>query len=256
MGIFRSIFLFVLLLATNSLYSKDIIPDAPQPVRYVNDLAAIFTSSQVEELESYLKNYKDSTSTQITVVTVESLEGMDASMYAAKLGDKWGVGQADKDNGIVFLVAPHDRKYYIATGKGLQDRITDLFLIRLKERVIIPEFKRGNFYSGVLSGVMQITDKLSGAYQAETDEIDAELSTTQIILLILFFFLIIWGISKVAKAVNYGETYSGRGYHSGFGGGFWGGGGSWGGDSSWGSGGGGDSWGGGSFDGGGAGGDW
>lgn len=238
-------------------------PERPNPVRYCNDLANILDVSQQADLEQMLKNYKDSTSTQIVVITVPELQGMEASQYAVELAEKWGVGQAKEDNGVVFLIAPKEHKYFIATGRGTQHKLTDGFISRIGYNYVRPEFKLNNYYGGIQAGLIQIMNKLSGEFKAmpkQSQVEDKELTMSEIMMMVFIFFLILWFISKISKAINYSETYSGRGYRGGLGGGgiFGGmGGGSWSsGGSSWGSSGGGDSWGGGSFDGGGAGGDW
>jgi uncharacterized protein len=234
-------------------------PSKPEPAVYVNDLANIFQDQQRLELETMLVDYYDSTSTQIVVVTINSLEGMDASQYATELGEKWGVGKASKDNGVLFLVAPQDRKMFIATGRGTEEKLTDVFLGRIRDNYILPEFKSGNYYAGVRQGVLQIINRLSGTFESDEESVSqgGEISIKVLLLIILIMFLVFWFLAKLSKAINYGETYSGKGYRDGWGGGgFWGGGGSsWGGGSSGGSFGGG-SFGGGSFGGGGAGGSW
>ncbi len=251
---------FLIFLFGNSLYSQT-IPPKPEPAIYVNDFAGIFNSNQKQELEQLLISNYDSTSTQIIVVTLKSLEGMDASQYAIELGEKWGVGQAEKDNGVVFLISPNDRKMFIATGRGTEEKLTDVFLTRIRKNYIGPEFAKGDYYSGVRMGILQMMNRLSGTFQADpkTANENIELTTKDIVIMLIIFFVFLWFISKIAKAANYGETYSSKGYRGGLGGGFWGagglGGGSWGsGGDSWGSSGG--SFGGGSFGGGGSGGDW
>jgi uncharacterized protein len=238
----------------SGLYSQN-YPARPEPAIYVNDLANIFRDDQRSELEQMLIEYFDSTSTQIVVVTIPSLEGMDAAQYAVELGEKWGIGQAEKDNGVLFLVAPNDRKMYIATGRGTEEKLTDVFLGRIRDNYILPEFKTGNFYSGVRLGILQMMNRLNGTFVSDkTASSDEEISLFGIILILLIILFIAWLLGKASKSVNYGETYSGRGYN---GGGFWGTGGSWGGSgSSWGGGSSGGSFGGGSFGGGGAGGSW
>jgi uncharacterized protein len=232
-----------------SAYSQN-YPPRPEPAVYVNDLANIFQEDQRSELEAMLVDYYDSTSTQIVIVTIPSLEGMDASQYATELGEKWGAGQADKDNGVLFLVAPNDRKMYIAAGRGTEEKLTDVFLGRIRDNYILPEFKTGNFYSGVRLGVLQMMNRLSGSFVNEVDNAPSEeISILGIILILLIILFISWLLGRISKSVNYGETYSGRGYN---GGGFWGTGGGWGSSGgSWGG-----SFGGGSFGGGGAGGSW
>jgi len=253
------LFSIIFSISIGNIFSQT-YPERPIPPKYCNDLASILSDSERDDLEHMLKNYKDSTSTQIVVITIPDLQGMDKAQFTTELGEKWGVGQAKEDNGVVFMIAPNDRKYFIATGRGTEERLTDGLLKRIGHNYIEPEFKQGNFYGGIRIGLIQIMDRLSGKFKALPKEnINEELTLSDILIMIFIFLLILWFISKISKAVNYGETYSSRGYRGGLGGGIFGGmgGGSWSsGGSSWGSGGGGDSWGGGSFGGGGAGGDW
>ena len=237
------------------------LPPRPEPAVYVNDLATIFTESQRNELENILIRYYDSTSTQIIVVTVPTLEGDDASNYAISLGNAWGVGQKSKNNGVVFLVAPNERKMFIASGYGTEEKLTDVFLTRTRENYILPEFKKGDYYSGVKLGVQLMINRLSGKFQREkVVENSEELTMGDIFVFFIILLVFLWIISKISKSVNYSETYSGRGYrrdHWDSGGGFFGGG--FGGFSGGGFGGGGfsgGSFGGGSFGGGGSGGSW
>jgi uncharacterized protein len=255
--------LFGFWLSFQSMNAYD-LPPRPEPAVYVNDLARIFTESQRNELENILIRYYDSTSTQIIVATVPSLEGDDASNYAISLGNAWGVGQKSKNNGVVFLIAPNERKMFIATGYGTEEKLTDVFLTRIRENGILPEFKKGDYYSGVKLGVQLMINRLSGKFQREkTVENSEELSMSNIFVFVIILLIFLWIISKISKSINYSETYSGRGHRrdhwdSGgfFGGGFGGfGGGSFGGGSS-GGGFSGGSFGGGSFGGGGSGGSW
>lgn len=233
-------------------------PAKPEPAVYVNDFAQIFSAGQTSELEQMLIDYYDSTSTQIVVVTIASLEGMDASQYATELGEKWGVGNKERDNGVLFLVAPNDRKMFIATGRGTESKLTDVFLGRIRDNYILPEFKKGDYYSGVRLGVLQMINRLSGSFEANntSNNEGGEISLFTIIIIILLIIFISTIISRMSRGANYSETYSGRGYQGGWGSGGFFGGGSWGGGG-WGSGGSsGGSFGGGSFGGGGAGGSW
>jgi uncharacterized protein len=256
MGKFKLRLLFTILawLCLSGIYSQT-YPTRPEPAIYVNDLANIFKDYERSEMEQMLKDYFDSTSTQIVVVTITSLEGMDAAQYSTELGEKWGIGQADKDNGVLFMVAPNDRKMYIASGRGTEEKLTDVFLGRIRDNYILPEFKLGNFYNGVRLGILQMMNRLSGRFvKDEKSSAGAEISIFGIIIILLIILFLSWLFGKISNSVNYGETFSGRGYN---GGGFWGSGGSWGGGgSSWGGGSSGGSFGGGSFGGGGAGGSW
>ena len=75
------------------------IPDRPSPPRLVNDFAGMLSTDEIATLEKKLNDYNDSTSTQIAIVIVNNLDGDEAGNYAFKLGDKWGIGRKQKDNG-------------------------------------------------------------------------------------------------------------------------------------------------------------
>lgn len=247
--------LWVLLISVSFIALRAELPEKPEPVKYVNDLAGVFSPQEAFSLERFLRDYYDSTSTQIAVVTVPTLDGMDVSDYAIKLGEKWGVGKADKDNGVVFLVAPNERKMFIATGYGVEEKLTDVFLSRIRENFILPYFKNQDYYGGVNIGVEKMVERLSGVYQNDDKEEDPGLTLSDIIRVIIVIMIIMYILSWISRIFNFGETYTGRGYRSGPFGGFGGFGGGRGGG--FGGGGfGGGSFGGGSFGGGGSGGGW
>ena len=191
--------------------------------------------------------FNDSNSTQIAIVTIKSIEGYDIADYAFKLGEKWGVGQKGKDNGILIVVAPNDRKVFIATGYGAEEYVTDAMARRIIEQKFKPSFKNNNYYQGLEDGTNDIIDLLTGKFKAEPEQ--------RIIIIVIIIILLI----KIFGGGNRGggRTFNssgpifwggmggfGRGFGGGSSGGFGGGGGGFGG------------FGGGSFGGGGAGGSW
>lgn len=222
------------------------IPPKPEPARYVNDYANLLSESDRQTLENKLVNYYDSTSTQLVVVIVSNLEGEEPWYYAQQLGEKWGVGQAKKDNGLVFLISKEDRKVFIATGYGLEDKITDAMAKRIITQQVTPNFKAGNYAEGINAALDRMILLCSGQYQADEVREEGGLSLFQFILLVILIIIIL----KIISGHNNGGNYNRRGYQS------WGP--SWTGGGMWSGGGGssGGSFGGGSFGGGGAGGDW
>jgi uncharacterized protein len=119
----RNILLAAALLLPNISWSQD-IPAPMNPPRLVNDFAGILRGEERDALESMLRGYHDTTSTQIYVVTVNDLAGYDISDYAFRLGEKWGVGQKGKNNGVVILIKPkvgnQKGQAFIATGYGME----------------------------------------------------------------------------------------------------------------------------------------
>jgi uncharacterized protein len=112
--IFFALFLFQFLVMP--LFGQGDFPALPNPPKLVNDFSNTLSSDEVQRLERKLTAYNDSTSTQVTIVMIRSLGPYDISDYAFQLGDRWGIGQKDLDNGILILAAMSDRKVFIATG--------------------------------------------------------------------------------------------------------------------------------------------
>ncbi|MBL7137650.1 MAG: TPM domain-containing protein [Bacteroidales bacterium] len=263
------IIILTLLLCDGILAVSQDIPLRPEPPRLVNDLAGILTPEQVQQLERKLVNFNDSTSTQIAVVTVSSLNGYDKADFAFRIGEQWGVGQKGKNNGIVVLVKP---KYgeergeaYIAVGYGLEGVIPDAIGKRIVEYEMIPNFKENNYFGGLDAGTTTLMELASGEFTA-----DQYVKKTQskpyaifipILVLLFIFFLIRSSRARshsVGKSIPFWTAFwllGSMGGHSGNWKNFSSGGGSFGGGS-FGGGGGFGGFGGGSFGGGGAGGSW
>ncbi|MPR34468.1 TPM domain-containing protein [Salmonirosea aquatica] len=159
-------FLVFFLLSALTLTAQD-IPPRPSPPKLVNDLANQLNATEEAELEQKLVAYNDSTSTQIAVVIIPTVGEYPMADYAFKLGREWGVGQKDKNNGIVLLWAPDDRKVFIATGYGMEGAIPDAIAKRIVSQEIIPEFKNKMYYRGLDRGVDAIIRAAAGEYQAE-----------------------------------------------------------------------------------------
>ena len=102
----RLFILFAFITGTLFTVQAQDIPEPMSPKRIVNDFTGLFSTQEREALEKKLVNFNTNSSTQIAVVTVPSLNGYDINDYAARLGEKWGVGQKGKDNGIVILIKP------------------------------------------------------------------------------------------------------------------------------------------------------
>src|SRR5690554_1638231 len=128
------------------------IPPKPSVQTSLYDYINLLTPSQKANLENKLIRYADSTSTQIVCIIIGSTNGEDISMLGAAWGQKWGIGQKGEDNGILITLAKDDRRVDINTGYGIEYRVTDLMAERIINRIMIPEFKAGNFYAGLDKG--------------------------------------------------------------------------------------------------------
>jgi len=171
-------------------YAQADIPPKPTLETSVYDGAKMMSDVEKKNLEQKLINYSDTTSTQIVVATIKTVNGEDIAFYAAKWAHNWGIGQADKDNGIFLLVAEKERKLTIQTGQGIEHRLTDALSKRIIENIITPEFKKGNFYAGLDKGTSVIMDIMSGEYEG-TPQRDSNDSGIPIVFIILFIIILI-----------------------------------------------------------------
>lgn len=252
-------FFFLLLFSsfTFNLFSQEsIIPEKPNPPRLVNDFTGILSSAEQEALEQKLVAFNDSTSNQIALVIVPSLGNYDKAQFALKLFNKWQIGQADLNNGILILLKPkvgsERGEVFIETGRGLEGAIPDAICFDIVENEMKPHFKQGDYYSGISAAVDVLFSLSKGEYNSqEYQKKNKEDVKIPIIIIFIIFILIARAIRKGKSYTTFGggRYYSGRRYYGGFGG-F--GGSGFGGGSSGGFGG----FGGGSSGGGGAGGSW
>ena len=221
------------------------IPEIPKKQTSLYDYIGLLSGSGGRYLEEKLIRYSDSTSTQIVILIIESTKGENINYLAANWGEKWGIGQKGKDNGIVLLMAKGDRKVAISTGRGTEGRLTDLMSKRIIESRIIPEFKKGNYYKGLDRGVDGIFEVLQGEFK-ETRKKKKEsfkwnesgaLQIAFIILVIVLMFIFRGKGGGRGGGVYYGSyggfgsssssggSFGGGGFSGGFGGGSFGGGG-------------------------------
>ncbi len=244
------------------------IPDPLSPPRLVNDFANILNDNQERQLERKLVIFDDSSSSQIVVLTVKSLNGLTKEEFADRVGEKWGVGQKGKNNGIVVLVKPkygNDRgQARISVGYGLEGAIPDAIGKRIVENEMIPYFKAGDYYSGIDQATNTLISLAQGEFTSDEwkkksgGNLVGYLVPIIIIILIILFMrrnsgnhyttgskgTSIWTAMWLASMMGNRGGSGSWGDFRGGGGGFGGGGGGFGG------------FGGGSFGGGGAGGSW
>ncbi|MCQ3829549.1 TPM domain-containing protein [Microbulbifer elongatus] len=215
----------------------------------VVDNANLLSQSTRYQLTERLQQQEKATSNQIVVVTLPDLQGLTIEEYGYQLGRHWKIGQKDKDNGALLIVAPAERKVRIEVGYGLEGALTDAISSNIIHTKILPEFRNGNFDGGVVAGVDSIIAAIKNEYVAEsTDTNDNRRLALLVGVFLLFVMLQIFGSSVL------GAPAGSSGYRRGRYGGYYGGGGFGGG--SGGFGGGGFGGGGGGFGGGGASGGW
>jgi uncharacterized protein len=132
----------------------------------INDDAKILTDRQVKDLSDILLKYEKATTNQVVVLTVKTLNGRDISQFAIDTAKAWKLGQKDKDNGVLFVIAVKEHKTWITTGRGVGDRLTDAFCRRVLADKVKPRFKTGDYSGGIYSAITAIEVKLGGQVEA------------------------------------------------------------------------------------------
>ena len=243
--------LIIAVLISFDLQGQD-FPAAPDPPKLVNDFVGLLTTGQQQQLEHKLVSFNDTTSTQIAIVTVSSLNGYDVADYSFQLAELWGIGQEGEDNGILILVAPNERRMFIATGYGVEAYVPDAIAKRIVEGTLKPNFRAGDYYTGLDQATNLLIGLLSGHFSAE--QLEEEPPGLPFLFTILIFIVVMILIARSRRGSNY-RTPGGRTYMGPFRPGP-----TWtdfsGGKGTFGGGGGFGGFGGGSFGGGGAGGSW
>lgn len=226
-----------------------------KPTTLVSDYTNTLSADETAALEQKLVAFDDSTSTQIAVVLVPTLEGYDVADYAVRLAEKWGIGQDKKNNGIILLVSIGDRMMSIQTGYGVEGALPDAIARRIIENSIKPAFKEGAYYQGLDAGTNDIIAYTKGEYKNDAPKSRGSKKFPSVFIMLVILIIIV--IARKAGGGGNGQVIGGRGAASPF---WWllmsgngGGGGSFGGGSDSGGFGG---FGGGSFGGGGASGSW
>lgn len=188
--IFRKLAVLLFLAAVQMGFAQFDIPKKPDFQTSVYDYANVLSPTEKTQLEQKLIRYSDSTSTQIVVITIESLKNEDVLQLATKWGHAWGLGQEKQDNGVIILLAKAERKIAIAPGYGLEDRLTAGQGGEIIRDVIIPEFKAGSYYSGLDKGADALFDMFNGKYKGERKK-DKKGGTPVVFFIIIFIIILV-----------------------------------------------------------------
>ncbi|MEM1131450.1 MAG: TPM domain-containing protein [Pseudomonadota bacterium] len=232
--------------------------DFPALTGRVVDQADLLTPEQEEALIAKLLVLELNSTRQLVIVTVNSLQDYPIEDYGYRLGREWGIGQAangdaEKDNGVILLVAPNERKVRIEVGYGLEPVLTDALSSRIINDDILPRFRDGDYPAGIAAGTQSLLQQLT-LPEEEAREIAAAAESSDRRsdrsgnwgMLVFWMFILFFFVLPALFSSRKGKRYKGSGAGPIV---IWGGGGSgWGGSS------GGSSWGGGGFGGGGFGG--
>lgn len=172
----------------------------------VNDYAGIISKNTEAKITEYLASLENSTGIQMAVLTVQSLEGEDIASFSIKTAEKWKLGEKDKDNGALLVVAYAERTVRIEVGYGLEESLTDAKCGLIIRNVIIPEFREGRYSEGILKGIQNMggiasnnVELVSDAVLNGTDEGDEALAGV--------VFMIVWLIFVLAIIMSKGGIF-------------------------------------------------
>ena len=216
--------------------NDDIVPKKPSLAEgLVLDRTKTLTPDQEAALEQKLQDYDKSTSNQIAVVLIPTLDGNSIEDVALEILRTWGVGGANNDNGIVLLVSQDDKKVRIEVGYGLEGAVTDYTASSIIDNEIVPNFRNGDYYRGLTQAVDKIIEAAAGRYTAPKGYGKSKGpggGQIFVIIILVIILLSIFGRNKGGGYVSrrgyrgwWGPTWGGGGWSGGGGGGGWSGGG-------------------------------
>lgn len=140
------------------------------PRGFVNDFAGMLQPQEKVQLEQKISSFASSTSNEIAVVTIKSLDGDTIENFAVKLFADWKIGKEKKDNGVLLLISRDDRKMRIEVGYGLEGALTDIQSDEIITSDLVPNFKTGNYYAGIDAAVRDIMAATQGEYTSSAQD--------------------------------------------------------------------------------------
>ncbi|MCC2630209.1 MAG: hypothetical protein K0S38_18 [Candidatus Paceibacter sp.] len=167
--------------------------DIPKLQARVNDTANILKPTERNQLEKYLAAEEEKSSNQIVVLTIASLDGEEIMPYTQKVFREWKLGDKQKNNGVLLLVALKERKMRIHTGRGLEGALPDGLCWEIIDDEMKPLFKQSKYYDGINTGVQKIVGAIHGEYKGKAKAAAVETNygklTVYVILLIVVYIV-------------------------------------------------------------------
>ncbi len=175
--------------------------DFPDPTGVVNDYAEILSAETELKISKLIESVKESTSAEIAVVTIDTLEGYEINDYAVQLGREWGIGTPERDDGVLFLTAVEDRQTYIATGYGVEGYITDIQAHWITDHDVVPHFKSGDYDAGILAGTERIANALLDLEPIPSSDYSEDFLPQLLFWAVFFFsFLFPWLFAVLGRS--------------------------------------------------------
>jgi uncharacterized protein len=155
---------------------------------HIHDEAKVLSPQTTDLLEGRLIAYKDSTSNEIAILIISSLDGEPVEEYSLRVAEKWKLGDKEKDNGVLLMISVNDRKARIEVGYGLEGVLTDALCNRIIRNEIAPNFRKDDYDGGVTAAIDAIVKGIGGEYTADDANALAELSWKEKLLIGAFIF--------------------------------------------------------------------
>ena len=227
--------IIILWLSVPSAFAAIDVPVLRKPV---SDLANLVDISQEKILDQKLKQLQKEGGSQLAILTIPSLDEESIEGFSIRVTDKWQLGDQEKDNGILLLIAKKERLIRIEVGQGLEGVLTDAYASRIIRNVISPAFKTGDFTGGIISGIASILSYTDPNFELSSRSRPSRSrrrgNDHPLVLILIIFFVIvsqIFGRFRSGRSFRRSRGYWGHqggfsgGGGGGFGGGFGGGGG-------------------------------
>ena len=210
------VFMLVMLCFCQVAFADEISNPAPQTDIYLNDGANMLSADAKDQLLTASKDLHEQTGAQFVIVTVPSLNGQSIEEYSNDLFNNWGIGDKDKNNGVLLLISKDDKKFRIEVGSGLEGTLTDAYCNN-ELRILKDNFKKGDFDTGVLTVSKDICASVSSGEEVTSNnhkltELQKEILIAVVILLII---IVMFFLSSGSGSSSSGGFYCGGGSSGG-----------------------------------------
>lgn len=158
-----SAFLLSQIVVMNLVNAAPKFPKATE-LKYVNDYAKVIDNDSAQYILSVGKELEDKTGAQATVVVINSLEGETIESYATGIFREWGIGEKDKNNGLLILLSMQEKQWRVEVGTGLEGAVTDIYSSRMMNEIAVPKFKQNQYGQGLREAYSVLSDNIAKEY--------------------------------------------------------------------------------------------
>ena len=193
-----SLMLLLLLLASFNLPAQQEIPSLKARV---TDLTNTLTTQQIKTLEEKLHNFEEQKGSQVAVLIIPTTDPETIEQYGIRVAEAWKIGREDVDDGVILIVAKDDRKLRIEVGYGLEGALPDAYAKRIIENIIVPDFRKGQFYQGLSDGVGAIMGLIDGEDLPEVTQAPTTTLGVKTEKFFIFLIMIVLLALSIVKAM-------------------------------------------------------